>query len=245
MSRWKAAAIHLCISTAIGVVAAILIFGVWYPPPYSYATGALELVVLLMGVDLVLGPLLTLAVFKAGKKGMKFDLVVIAALQACAFLYGMSIVTRARPVFIVGALDRFTLVTADGIEREHLAKGAPPFNRMPWNGPMLVGAKLPVDAKERSDLLFSGLAGVDLENLPQYYLPYEQVAAELLSRAKPLSALRELRPESAHLVDSWLRAHGRAIDSVVWLPNVSRNDTTMLMDARTGQPLDAVPIDPW
>lgn len=110
---------------------------------------------------------------------------------------------------------------------------------------MLVGAKLPVDAKERSDLLFSGLAGVDLENLPQYYLPYEQVAAELLSRAKPLSALRELRPESAHLVDSWLRAHGRAIDSVVWLPNVSRNDTTMLMDARTGQPLDAVPIDPW
>jgi len=245
MSRWKAAAIHLTISAVIGIVAAILIFGVWYPSPYSYATGALKLVVLLMGVDLVLGPVLTLAVFKAGKRGMKFDLAVIAILQTCAFLYGMSIVTRARPVFVVGVLDRFVLVAADDVVRESLEKAAPPNNRLPWGGPRLVGARLPSDPKERSDLLFKSLGGGDVENRPEYYIPYEAIAPELLKKASPLAELRKKRPEAAHAIDDWLRSHGRSDADVVWLPNAAKNDTTMLMDAATGMPLDAVPIDPW
>src|SRR6187402_1763816 len=105
MSRWKAAAIHLSISASIGLLAAALIFGVWYPPPYSKATGADELVLLLMGVDIVLGPMLTLVVFRSGKKSLRLDLTVIAIMQTCALLYGMSVVVRARPVFIVGVDD--------------------------------------------------------------------------------------------------------------------------------------------
>ena len=101
MSRWKAAAIHLSISALIGLATAALVFGVWFPPPYSHAAGADRLILLLLGVDIVVGPLLTLIVYRHGKWGMRFDLWVIALLQAGAFLYGMSVVLTSRPVFVV------------------------------------------------------------------------------------------------------------------------------------------------
>ena len=77
MSRWKAAGIHLSISLAIGLLVGALLFGVWYPPPYFHAAGADELILLLVGIDIVLGPLMTLVIFRSGKRGLKFDLTVI------------------------------------------------------------------------------------------------------------------------------------------------------------------------
>ena len=101
MSRWKAAGIHLSISAFIGLVVGALLLGVWYPPPFFHAAGADVLVVLLVGVDVVLGPLLTLIVFKSGKRGLKFDLALIGTMQAVALVYGMSVVLESRPVFLV------------------------------------------------------------------------------------------------------------------------------------------------
>lgn len=247
MSRWKAAAIHLLISALIGLTAAALIFGLWYPPPYSQAAGAGELVLLLLGVDIVLGPLLTFAVFKSGKKGMTFDLTVIAVLQACAFFYGASVVVRARPAFLVAAIDRFVLVSANDLDSADLAKASKPeFQSPPWTGPRLVGAKLPTDPSAHNELLFSGVAGKDIEKLPQYYVDYEQIAGKLLTHAKPLDALRKTHADASSMLDGWLRDHQRAAASVTWIPLTAHHmDLVMLLDKDSGQVLDALPIDPW
>lgn len=247
MSRWKAAAIHLSISAAIGLLAAALIFGVWYPPPYSHAAGADELVLLLLGVDIVIGPLLTLVVFKAGKKSLRFDLAVIALFQICAFVYGASVVVRARPAFIVGAIDRFFLISANDLDAADFAQGRKPeFRSPPWTGPLLVGAVLPTDNAERSDLLFSGLAGKDMEKFPKYYVDYAEVAPAMLKRAQTLDALRSKHPDASSSLDAWLQKNGRGAASVVWLPLTSqRAQLTMLLDRDSGQSLDVLPIDPW
>lgn len=247
MSRWKAAAIHLSISAAIGLIAAALIFGVWYPPPYGTAAGATELVLLLLGVDVVLGPLLTLIVFKAGKKSLRFDLGVIALLQACAFLYGMSVVTRARPAFIVAAVDRFVLVSANELDPADLAQGSrPEFRSLPWTGPTVVGAALPTSGPERSDLLFSGMAGKDVEKFPKYYVPYGDAATAMLKAARPLDALRNKHPEANPVLDAWLHRHRRDARNIVWLPLASRRTSlTVLLDRADGSVLDALPLDPW
>lgn len=247
MTRWKAAAIHLSISAAIGLISAALIFGVWYPPPYSHAAGADELVLLLLGVDVVLGPLLTLVVFKTGKKSLRFDLGVIALMQACAFMYGMSVVVRARPAFIVGAIDRFSLVSANDLTAADLAKARKPEFRSPsWSGPRVVGAELPTDITERNDLAFRGAAGKDIDKYPQYYVDYSNVAPQLMAHAKPLDALRKAHPESSSLLDTWLHSHQRDAASVLWVPlNARRAALIMLLDRQTGQTLDALPIDPW
>jgi hypothetical protein len=247
MSRWKAAAIHLSISLVIGLLALALLFGVWFPPPYFHAAGADELVMLLVGVDLTLGPLLTLIVFKSGKKSLKFDLACIGIAQTLALCYGMSVVLRTRPVFIVAAIDRFNLVSADDLSPEDLAAGTKPeFRTLSWTGPRLVGTKAPSDHKEHSDLMFSGLAGKDIERFPKYYVDYASQAAPLLARAKPLDDLRSRKPDSAKLVDRWLSDHHRDAQQVVWLPVMThRASVTMLLDRSNGQPVGALEIDPW
>lgn len=247
MSRWKAAAIHLSISALIGLVSAILIFGVWYPRPYGQATGANELVLLLMGVDVVLGPLLTLAVFRSGKRGLKFDLAVIALLQVCAFSYGMSIVVRARPAFVVAVIDRFNLVLANDLDAAELAKAQrTEFRAAPWTGPKVVGSQRPSDAAARSEVLLSGLSGKDIERMPQYYVDFASVAQQILQRAKPLDSLRSKTPDAGEIVATWRREHASQVERVAWIPlEAPQGSFTMLVDKTTALPIDVLPVSPW
>ncbi len=247
MSRWKAAAIHLSINALIALLAALLIFGVWYPRPYSQVAGADELIVLLLSVDLVLGPLLTLVVFKAGKWGLKFDLAAIALLQAGAFIYGLHVVAAARPSFIVANVDRFSLVAANDIDSGDYAKATrADFRSAPWTGPRLIGAQLPASIQERNRLAFAGPGGKDIDVLPRYYVDYDVVAKDLLQRAKPLADLYKEKPEARPLIQAWLDRHARASDTIRYVPLTARRGTlTVLLDAATGSVLDAVPVDPW
>ena len=247
MSRWKAAAIHLSISALIGLLVASLLFLVWYPPPYFRGAGASELIVVLLAVDLTLGPLLTLVVFKAGKKGLAFDLAAIATLQLGALLYGLLVIAQARPVFIVAAIDRFNVVAAKDLGDADLRQASSPrFASRSWTGPRLVAVQRPADSAARSDLLFSGLAGKDIEKFPQYYVDYSVAAPALLARAKPLADLRQSHPGSAEAIDRWLARRQRSADATRWLPIEARSHSlTMLLDGHTGAVLDALPIDPW
>src|SRR5215467_6827215 len=111
MSRWKASGIHLLLSCAI--VGAVLVFmvSVWYRWPLFILAGGAGITLILAGVDVTLGPLITLIIFKPGKKGLKFDLTFIALLQVVALAYGVHVIFIARPVYLVFAVDRFNLVT--------------------------------------------------------------------------------------------------------------------------------------
>jgi hypothetical protein len=247
MSRWKAAAIHLSISAFIGVMVGILLFGVWYPPPFFHAAGADELILLLVSVDLTLGPLLTLVVFRSGKRGLKFDLTLIGLVQSAALVYGLSVVLESRPVFLVGVLDRFVMVSANEITDEDLAQGKDAqFRSRSWTGPRLVGAEMPTDETERSDLMFSALEGRDVQNLPKYYRDYAQAGKSLLPKSKTLDSLRREKPQYRELVTRLLGNAGREESSVVWVPLITRkDDLIMLLDAKTAQPIQTLAIDPW
>jgi len=247
VSRWKAAAIHLSISASIGLISALLIFGVWYPPPYSHAAGAEELVILLLGVDVVLGPLLTLVVYQHGKKLLRLDLALIATVQACAFFYGMSIVVRARPVFIVGAIDTFALVQAANIDAGDLAAGSQPdYRSLPWTGPRIVCAEMPTSVEERNALVFGGAAGKDIEKFPKYYVDCASHPQSILPHAQALDQLRKKHPEANASIDAWLHAHQRAEADVAWLPlTAPRANLCMLIERNTAKSLGVLPIDPW
>ena len=152
----------MCISACIAALALALFLGVWYQPPYFAAGGADELTLLLVGVDLCIGPLLTLIIFRSGKRGLKFDLTIIGVLQLAALIYGCHVVLQSRPVFLVGVIDRFVLVSANEILDSDLAEGKKPaFRKRSWAGPVLVLAEQPHDEKEKSDIAFSAMNGRD------------------------------------------------------------------------------------
>ena len=63
LTRWKAFVLHLAISALIATTVVALVVMLWYPPPYFAAMGGETLLRLLIGVDVVLGPLITLIIF--------------------------------------------------------------------------------------------------------------------------------------------------------------------------------------
>ena len=90
MNRWKAFGIHLAISLVVFLALLGIIILLWYPGILFSIDGGWEGLKIVMGVDVVLGPLLTLVVFKVGKPGLKFDLTCIAVAQIACMVTGTS-----------------------------------------------------------------------------------------------------------------------------------------------------------
>ncbi len=247
-SRWKASAIHLSISLSVGTAVLLSMLLVWFPQPYLQAAGAVHLFLVLLGVDVSLGPLITLIIFDTKKKRLKLDLAVIAALQVAALVYGLNAMIQARPVYLAFVVDRFELVLAGEIAPEELARAsATEFGRLPIAGPKLVAADLPSDSKERERILFSAVdGGADLEDFPQYYVRYEDRKARVRAKALPLAKLKEIKPAKSTLIDDAVKACGLPAGEVAWLPmRAKKEDMTVLLNATTGDVLSVVPVSPW
>ena len=73
--KFRAFGIHFATTLFVAALAAALIFFVWYPPPYATMVGGLKLFVLVTGIDLALGPLLSLVVYDSRKsrRALVFD----------------------------------------------------------------------------------------------------------------------------------------------------------------------------
>ena len=242
MTRWKAAGIHLSISLIIGIAAFCLLYFVYYPQPYFEPAGAGKLVMMLLGVDVILGPLLTLVVFKSGKKSLNFDLSVIATAQIAALVYGLHVMWVSRPVFIVAAVDRVELVYANDVDNVDLAQGVGPFGKRSTTGPVFVGVTPPTDANEVAALLDLSLAGKDIQRFPKYYIDWDQGVS--LALAKKAIVVERLPLAAQALVKKFQKQNPALKIAVVPLSG-RLHDYTMVLDAATGARLAVLNTSPW
>jgi hypothetical protein len=246
--RLRAGLIHLSLSAAIAAAVFLPIYFVWYPDVlYEYAGGR-DLFLLIVSVDVTVGPLITTIVYKPGKWGLKFDLVVIALLQAAALSYGVYVLFESRPVNIVFVKDRFELVRANEYppgELEKTASGR--HGSLTWTGPRIVGAKLPTDPKERTALMFSTISGgPDVHLLPRYYVPYDEVRGLAKDKGERLRKLRDRNPSQAKEIDALVARSRRKEEELRFLPmRAGKSDLTILIDAKTGEILEISSLKPW
>lgn len=250
MSRWKAAGLHLGISSLLGTAVLALMLTTWYPSPFFSAMGGNDLVLTLLGVDLVLGPLITLVVFGPAKplRLIRLDLAIIGVLQASAFAYGMSVIAAVRPVYMVFTVDRFDLVAANDIKAEELAKATDArFASMPWGRPSTIAVATPKDSKEQMRIIMSAVGGGgDLQTFPQYYVPYEQLAGEALRKSLPIATLRKRHPDERAAIDAALARLGRRDEDLRFLPLKARKtDYCVLLDAKSGAVAGFLELYPW
>jgi len=242
MSRWKAASIHLVVSFLLALVTFLLLFFVWYPPPLFAAAGGDRLVVLLITIDIVIGPLLTLVVFRAGKPGLRLDLAVIGVLQVAALLYGVHVMADARPVWLVHAVDRFIAVSANAIDDADRAAAPPQFRSPSWTGPRVVSARLPESQEEQLQQLGTALAGKDIEREPRYYVDYAEVRSDVARRRRPLDVLVA---KDASAVAAFVAKHGGAQADYGFLPLVARSDDVAAVIDAKGDVVGFIDVDPW
>jgi hypothetical protein len=245
VTRWKASGLHLLISVAIAAGALALMLLVWYPYPLFKAAGGDGLLLILVAVDVIIGPLITLIVFKPGKKGLKLDLAAIGTLQLAALFYGVSVVYLARPAYIVFAKDRFEVVTAAELRPEVLAEARhAEFRRLPLHGPVWVYGEFPTDGEERNRLVDLALAGYDVQHFPRLYRPYAPNAAEILARAQTIERTRAAEPRAARAIDAWLAESGTPAESVRYVDlRAPRYWVAVLVDAKTAEPVKMLIYD--
>jgi len=100
LNRYQAFATHMAISLVLFFILLACITQLWYPGILFDTGDGTKAIALIVGIDLILGPLLTLIVFNPKKSSLKFDLWVIALVQTAALAYGTWTIHSSRPLAI-------------------------------------------------------------------------------------------------------------------------------------------------
>jgi hypothetical protein len=243
--RARAAGIHLVISAAVAAMAAALVFGLWYPGLYRLASGGRDLFLLVTSSDVILGPLLTFAVFNLTKgwKHLRRDLAIIGAIQVAALVYGLHTVYLARPVAMVFEVDRFRVIVAADVYEPELPKAPPAYRTLPLTGPWLLGTRAPKAGDEHTDAIFMGVQGIDRANRPLFWQAYGESAAQALARARPVQVLLEKYPAQEGLIGEALKQLRLAESDAKFLPVVARGGDWVAILDRAGNPVQYLPVD--
>ena len=236
LTRLKAACIHLLASGLVAAVAAALVFLVWYPAPFATLAGGASLFLLIVSVDVVLGPALTAVVASPGKGRAELmrDLAVIVMLQLAAFGYGLYTIAMARPIALVFEIDRFRVVTAADIESASLAEAPPALQTLPWTGPRQIAAIKPTDPAEQMKATELGLAGFDLSMQPKYWREYAPLADAAWRAARPVPLLLAKYPQLASEVARIAEEAGLPAQALRFLPLMSRRESWVTLVAEPG-----------
>lgn len=244
--RFKASLIHLGISLGIAMLAALLVFGLWYPYPYREASGGRELFLIIVTVDVILGPLITFTVFNRAKPRQELvrDLAVVGLIQLAALGYGLWSVFVARPVHLVFEFDRFRAVHAIEVPDELLNQMPADVRGLPWTGPTVLAVRPFRDGEEEHTATLMALNGLPLSARPDLWQAYAQARPRVLGVAKPLSALRQRFPQRSAEIDAAIAATGRPAEKLVYLPMVARKSFwTVLLDADSAEVRGFLPLD--
>jgi len=243
--RARAAGVHLLSCLVVAMAVAALVFLVWYPWPYRIVSGGEKLLFLVMGVDIVMGPLITLAIFDIRKpmRELKRDLAIIVALQLAALSYGLHTVYLARPAVLALEAERFRLTIANDVVMDELPKAVEGLRALPLDGPRLVDTVEPTDA-QRGDAIFKAMAGTDIGARPLFWRPWgAEGRRHALKVAKPLAPLVARAKDRAAFDDAVARS-GRPLEQLAVIPMIARDTSwSVLIDKTSGEPVGFAPID--
>jgi hypothetical protein len=246
VNRFQASAVHLTTSATIVGLFLGLTFFVLYPAPLFQVEGAKLPIQIMLGVDIVLGPLLTLVVFKPGKPGLKFDMAMIIAVQLGAFIYGASVVISERPAIVSFAVDRFVVIPAAETEEMPMDKIDTEQVKLNAIGPTYVYAEMPENAAE-DGLLFGALEGKpDLERRPEFYRDFHANIAQNFDQAMDLQKYVEKHKDSRDEVENYLKASGKSYEDIAAYPVAGKHhDMVVVVDKHSKQLAGFIDIYPW
>jgi hypothetical protein len=219
------AAVQLAVSALCGIVVAAIVLPRWYPSPYAALAGGAFLAIVLMSVQLVLGPVMAFILAAPGKsrRALFSDLAAVGLIQITAFSYGIWKLAEARPVYLVFEVDQFRLVTDADVDPDMLRGAAREFQTLSWTGPLLISTKKPTEAGELMKSIDMALAGVDLGMQPQHWVPYDaRAAAATWKAAVSIESLREADPTVGPALDRLTAAVGGDVSALRAIPVVAR-----------------------
>ena len=240
-AKFKFVTAHLIISICVAAVAACIVFFCWYPFPLNKAVGVTHIFLMMLGIDIVLGPFFTWLVYKEGKKSLKFDLTVIIAIQISALLYGVYSIEQGRPAWLAYNVDRFELVRKNEIVDQNINQAKPQFQQVSWFKPQYVAVNFAKDIQQRNnDMFVEVLGGISLAQRPERYVDFAQAKEHIQKRAQSLELLPQYNNKTD--VEKILAKYPQAS---AFLPlKASAVDMTVLINHK-GEVVKIVDLRPW
>ena len=236
--RLKAFGLHVLGSVCLlSLILGCLYLG-WYRWPGWYLAGALSISLMLMGIDVVLGPLLTFLVASPRKprRELARDVSVIVAIQLVAASYGIWTLWNGRPLYYTYSEGYLEMVQAQDLDPQQIALGLelnPSLAPHWYSRPRWIYAPLPKDPKLATEIASAAISGGDdVIDLPRYYQPWAAGSADLRQRLQPLDKVKQLDKKDKQVAAARLRQLGFAPEQPHMLPMSGK-----------GRPLVAV-IDP-
>ena len=232
---------HLSISFLVALLVIGLVFFLWYSSPLATAVGVTHIFLMLLAIDVVIGPILGLLVYKEGKKSLKFDLTVIIFLQLSALCYGIYSIEQGRPAWLVFYADRFELVRKNEIMDQNINHAQPQFQQPSWLKPQFVATEFAKNIEQRSDDMFAEvLGGISIAQRPERYVDFIQAKEQIQQRAQKLDLLQQYNKKTD--VRKILAKYPQA---TTFLPlKASVVDMTVLVDQNSNV-IKIVNLRPW
>ena len=143
IGRWRVFAFHSALSLMVFILlAAIVLFWI-FPDGLFWAAGGWEGLRIILAVDLVLGPFLTLIVFNKLKSRVELlrDLAMVATVQVLALIAGCYVVMSARPLTVVHVFD--TLYVFNREDYRQLGVAQQDIDRFTGWGPTFYYVEVP------------------------------------------------------------------------------------------------------
>lgn len=117
LSKGQAFSIHLIVSLLIFSSLVLIMIMWWFPGDLFFLDGGWQGLKLVALIDLVLGPALTLLLYKAHKPKLLLDMSLIAGFQVAALVYGFYATHQQRTVAVVYADRNFITLSAAAVEQ--------------------------------------------------------------------------------------------------------------------------------
>lgn len=233
----KMAGAHLLLSALVAAITAFVVLKIWYPHPYGVVLGGLGLYTLVIAIDVVCGPLLTLILAdpKKSRRATIQDLVLVAIIQLGALGYGLYTVAIARPVAVVFEADRFVAISAVDIRPNRLAETQGEMRHLSWTGARRVALREPANVEESNLLLDLSLAGEERSTMPAWWQADSPQAREKIqAKMKPIAQLQAAYPNHPELNQA-IAQSGLPEDQLFFLPFTSalNKEWTVLLNPQT------------
>jgi hypothetical protein len=199
----------------------------WYRWPGWYLSGVLHVVGIVLLVDVVLGPTLTLIVSSSRKprRELARDIAIIVAVQLVALGYGSVTLWSGRPLYYTFSVNRLEFVQASDLDKNEITLALhqnPSFAPHWYSRPRWVWAPLPDSPDEAvhivNDASFG--SGKDVIDMPRYFKPWEQGLPKLRDQLVRLDDIKFFSNAEKQTLRMRLRQKDLAVDQrnvlVMW-----------------------------
>jgi hypothetical protein len=239
-AKLKAFGAHFLISVAVFAVIIILTVWLWYPPPFFWIDGGVQITLFAAMIDIIAGPLLTLIVYRPQKPRLVMNLAVIAAIQFGALAWGVRVLYEQRPVlmaFIAYNQNRFFPITA--WQAEQGARSIEELQALSPGRPPMVYIDLPDDPAEARSLLTASTTSV-LRQTERFHAIDATRLERIAKGARSRKVYEAISPAYVEGIDRFVTENGGNAEKYAFIPLYGRYGGALLAISKTDGSLAGV-----